>query len=283
MINIDGYELRDVIRRIKKINIDNQIESLLNNIENGYLEIVSIRKINDDTQKVTGYERCTENLDLILNSYDKLKDILLYSNNIKKDLYLNEYDEGSQLEIRFLNENNNINELIKSISLINSIYNNVNELIGDEKENLKFNRIESGSLMVYLTGCVTSLITIKPLLELAYKVYSDNFSPKAKLELELKTVELTEKKIKVRGEYWKLIKEANSNNELKNLDEIDKKKILSNLADLENDISELYSLNPFIKIDNKEVGLKEMKDNVIPIKLLKESYSEEVIEELEFN
>lgn len=279
LINIEGYELKDIIRRIKNIYNNYQIEEALNSIEAEYLKIAEIRKIKNDARKVECYKECNLSLDLIISSYSKLKEVLTYSNSMSADL--NRYDESKELKIRLLNENNSIENLIESLSLINSIYNNVNELIGDENEKLKFGRIESGSLMIYIAGCISSLVAMKPILELGYKVYSENFSQKARYELEMKKIELTEKKIKVRGDYWKLITEANENNELKNLAEIDKKKILSNLANLESDISDLYSLNPYIKLDDKELGLKEMKDDVIPIGLLKEYHSEESIKELE--
>lgn len=40
--------------------------------------------------------------------------------------------------------------------------------------------------MLWLAGCTTTLLTMKPLLEFAYRIYSEQLSPKAKIELELK-------------------------------------------------------------------------------------------------
>ncbi|MGN0144455.1 MAG: hypothetical protein ACI398_05685 [Clostridium sp.] len=177
--------------------------------------------------------------------------------------------EACHLNIRFMNENKTISALKENIILIENIYNTINRLVGNEEEELIYYRVESGTFLLFLGGCATTLLTMLPLLQFSYKVYSEQFSSKAKLELEYQKQEVLYSKIKVRGEYLKLLKQAeNSRNELK-LDTIEKSEIITLLGDLDSDIKELYSKNPYIQLNNIDLGVSDMCGEKIPIDLLK--------------
>ncbi|HAT4318563.1 TPA: hypothetical protein I9095_002698, partial [Clostridium perfringens] len=164
-----------------------------------------------------------------------------------------------------MNSNNDIDELLENLIIIKSIYTKIQDVVfNEENVKLRYDRIESGSLFLLLSGATTIFAVMKPMLEFGYKVYSEQFSPMAKMNL-------LEKEVKVRGEYFRLIKEVA---------EMNGKKIENNdatqnlLLNLEEDIKKLYSKNPFILIDDKEIGIKELKNKNIPIEFLEEPKSE---------
>lgn len=251
LINIDGYFLKDVIRRIEETYNNNIIKEILHEVEKNYLDIVGVRKIWDE-KKAEKYHEAYIKTIKIENELEKVNLIISYSESLNKDLIHNIKDES--LKLRFMKEDNSFENLICNLNLVDSIYRNLNKLIGD-KEKLQFNRIESGTLLIYLSGAAATLLTFKPLLELSYKVYSENLSKSAKLNN-------AEKDIKVRGEYIKLIKELNGISEFVNED------FQNALMNLETDIKELYRINPYILVDKEYLGIKELKDKEIDLKLL---------------
>lgn len=198
----------------------------------------------------------------IINNINQLDNLSTKLNSVS--------DEDVTLKIRLMNENDNVNSLIRNITLINEIYTTINKLVGDESEELRFGRLESGSLTLEIAGCIIALKTMQPLLEFAYKIYSEQFSRKARLENDLLELEVEERKKKVRGDYLRLIKE-NTGSELSN---VSSDEVNDALAKLEDNIEELYSKNPYIILGEEAIGLEGMKDNVIPFKRLKEGIEE---------
>lgn len=190
--------------------------------------------------------------------------------------------ESCKFNIRLMNENKTIASLKDNIILIEKIYNTVNKLVGNEDEELIYYRAESGSVSISLGGCVATLLTMLPLLQFSYKVYSEQFSPRTKLDLELKNQEVLSSKIKVRKEYLKLLKESSDEKIISKLNEMDKNELLTLLGDLDIDIKKLYSKNPYIQLNNTDLGLLDMSEDNIPIELLESACDESALNLYDF-
>lgn len=253
LISIDAYELGITIVNFKRIYNNPILNSRLDEIEGHYKEISRIKKITESKEIINEYNKCIESLNSILENYNAIKVLIDYINSVNTDLC--QGIEETPLRIRFFNENNTVVNLIDNITLINNIYNSVNKLIGSGEE-LKYSRAESGTFEISLNGSIRVLVTIVPILTLAYKVYTEQFSPKAKLEI-------AEREIKVRGDYLKLIKETAE------IKEKEFQKVITIIADLDQDIKKLYKSNPFIRINDENLGTEELKNKNIPIELLK--------------
>lgn len=256
LIEIDFLEFGEILTKFRNVNTYNSksyINGIYDQFITSYKTIHNYVKLVDPNERSDKYNQLINAINDMKNAFEKFNCIYMYVNEINDNLIQNNGDE--YVELRLLNENNTVSSLIENMQLIQGIYNNINELTGGTEE-LKYSRIESGSLITFLMGCVGTLVTIVPLLNFGYKVYSEQFSPNAKLEKELK-------EIKVRGEYLKLIKE---HNEIKTINEGDVQRILSGI---EEGIKKLYSKNPYIKLNGNELGLKELRNIQIDIKQIK--------------
>jgi hypothetical protein len=69
-------------------------------------------------------------------------------------------------------------------------------------------------------------------------------------------------------DYLKLLKEATGSKTIEGFNIVSRDGILATIAELDANIKELYSKNPYIKVDDKDLGTEEMKDKNIPIELL---------------
>ncbi|WP_143318631.1 hypothetical protein [Clostridium sp. HBUAS56017] len=159
-----------------------------------------------------------------------------------------------------LNEDNSVDNLIENVKLIKNIYENTNKLIGNDEE-LKYKRLESGSLLLILSGSAVVFKAIKPMLEFGYKIYTEQFGQEAKTNRKLK-------EIKVRKEYLTLLFKATGVESVKELKEQDRDKLLKILLNLESDIKELYTLNPCINVNDIKLGETLLENSRIPIELL---------------
>lgn len=235
-----------------------------------FIELID--KIDDytesqsNTKQFDKIEEVYSNVTKVTDLYDKMVINISKINELTK--VLSPGIESCEFEIRFMNENKSIVDLKDNIILIEKLYNTVNKLVGNTDEELIYYRAESGSLLLFLGGCVTTLLTMLPLLEFSYKVYSEQFSPKAKLDLELQKQEVLSSKIKVRKEYLRLLKESSNEESISKLNEMDRNELLTSLGDLDIDIKELYSRNPYIQLNNSDLGLSDMSNSNIPIELL---------------
>lgn len=265
------FEISNLNRSYKLLNIDKftqvylimckQINLFLRNIdENSSADLYSATIIAI-SEAITEYKNIKYNIELILKISSKL----------------NIMNNDKSLKIRLLKENNSLEELIENITTINNIYNIVNSIVGDERDKLEFRRVESGTFLADLIGNANTLLVMLPLLTFSYKIYSEQFSPKAKLEIEAKKlenkdkkIELVSKEIKARGEYVRLIKEVVPDKKI-NFSDSD---IQHKLLNLEVNLKKLYTDNPCIDINDKEYGVSSLKDNVIPIKFLDTIYSD---------
>jgi hypothetical protein len=133
--------------------------------------------------------------------------------------------------------------------------------ISKEQYPLKYSRIESGSMLISLVGNVAVLGSLGSILTFTYKIYSEQFSPKAKQELKLGD-------IKVRREYLKYLKEK------KDLEfEITQDGLQEKLAQLEDTNIELFKNNPYIDLNGKKIGVAQMGNSKITdINFLKGEY-----------
>ncbi|NKF05311.1 hypothetical protein J1C67_14590 [Clostridium gasigenes] len=242
LANLKGtYEYFNIDKFIKQFDIcDNVIFKLARNVENSRIAKLMLDTFYEISELNKQYDLIRSDI----NQIKKVSDKLIGENN------------SDGLQIRLLNENNEVSNLITNVQLIQLIYNNINLVLGIEGEELKYSRVESGSLELFLIGGATTFVALKPMLEFGYKVYSEQFSKKSRLET-------IEKDIKVRGEYLKLLKEAG---ELKG----DNDQIQRILLDLELNIKKLYSENPCIVLDNNVIGLHELKNKSVAIKLLEQ-------------
>ncbi|MBE1302951.1 hypothetical protein G4W71_02670 [Clostridium botulinum] len=223
-------------------------------------EIIHKFTCSKSDNKVTPlFFQAIHSVNTIIKQYDNIIRDINKIKNIGYTLIGSEDDKN--LKIRFLKEDNEVASLINNITLINSIYDNINSLIGDESEKLKYKRAESGTFEINLTGCVNTLAVLLPMLKFSYNIYTENFSWKAKQERKLG-------EIKVRKEYLELIKEVK---ELNTTDEVSIKNILGNLDE---NIKELFINNPCIQVNNERIGIEEMKGKNIPIELLNSSETE---------
>lgn len=268
------FEISNLHRNYKLINVDKftqsylimckQINLFLRNIDENLLSDLYSATINAISEAISEYKNMKFNIESIF----------------KISTTLNVVNNDKSLKIRLLKEDNSLEQLILNMTTINNIYNIVNSLVGNEEEKLEFRRLESGTLLADLKGCGKTLAVLLPILTFSYNIYSEQFSPKAKLEIEAqkleneeKKIELKSKEIKARGEYIRLIKEFAPDNviDFSDLDIQDK------LLDLEINLKKFYSDNPCIDINDEEYGVSSLKDNFIPIKFLDtvDSYKED--------
>jgi hypothetical protein len=286
----------------------NEINGLKNNYCNGFINslrklkftksIIELTKINEkfgfydfDTFKnefiilidtIDDYTETQNNI----NEFNKIEEVY---NNVTKvtNLYekmianINKIDELIKLvspeieeckfKIRFMKEDKSLDSLKDNIILIENIYNNVNKLIGNNEDELRYCRAESGSLLLWLTGSVATLTTMLPILEFGYKVYSEQLSPKAKLEIQLKQEELNQAKAKTRGEYLRFILAYKKSSGIKSLNLQDDNEIQTIMSEIDDAVRELFSKNPYIKLNDLNLGLSEISNKEISIELLKEA------------
>ncbi|MBD7914571.1 hypothetical protein H9660_05385 [Clostridium sp. Sa3CUN1] len=259
------FEISNLHRNYKLINVDKftqsylimckQINLFLRNIDENLLADLYSETISAISEAISEYENMKFNIESIF----------------KISTTLNVVNNDKSLKIRLLKEDNSLDKLIENMTTINNIYNIVNSIVGDGKEKLEFRRVESGTFLADLIGNVDTLVVMLPLLTFTYKIYSEQFSPKAKLEIEAKKlenkdkkIELISKEIKARGEYIRLIKEVIPDNKI----DFSNQDIQNKLLNLEVNLKKLYADNPCIDINNKEYGVSSLKDNVIPIKFL---------------
>ncbi|MDK0705272.1 hypothetical protein P5F65_05665 [Clostridium perfringens] len=259
LIGIDYVEFGEILSELQQNIADEfkeEINKIVLNFKTNYKEIHKFINLKDVDARVEMYDSFIESIRNIIYNYETLKAIIEFVNKMNDNL-INNYS-NDDLKIRLMSNNNDIDELLENLTIIKSIYTKIQDRIFNENVKLKYDRIESGSLFIILGGAAATFTIMKPMLEFGYKIYSEQFSPMAKINL-------AEKKVKVRGEYFKLIKEvAEANGKtIKNDEETQKL-----LFDLEEDISKLYSNNPYILIDDKELGVKELKNKNIPIEFL---------------
>lgn len=204
LINIDFWEFTEAMLYFENVANDlNDVKiiDIKENFKSSYKIIHDYKKLKDVDLIVDKYYECISAIRIFIETYKKFEYLVEYINCVNNNLYINTDNTNGTLKIRLLNENNDLNTLIDNLNIIKSIYNNIEKVLSDEETSLKYERLESGSFFAILSGVAGIFLTMKPMLEFGYKVYSEQFSPKAKLELE-------EKKIKVRGEYLKLLKSA---------------------------------------------------------------------------
>lgn len=75
-----------------------------------------------------------------------------------------------------------------------------------------------------------------------------------------------------------MLKDVTESKEISSLKIQDKTEVLTIIGNLDEDIKDLFCKNPFIKLDDRELGLKENSNENIPIVLLDEK--DEKIESL---
>lgn len=152
LIDIDVYELKDIIRRVNNIYNNYYIETLLNNIEKGYLNIVKFKKIRIDEEKINKYGECLNSLDSIVDSCDKLKLVLLYNNEVNKSL--NKGVQNPPLKIRSNIENLDNKTFGNIINPIEKIYAQLCIIanISEVEEPINIVRVESGSITMNFNG-----------------------------------------------------------------------------------------------------------------------------------
>lgn len=268
LLSINFLEFGTIINKFKEnatISTHN-IDKIYDNFIYSYNIIYNYIQIVDETKQAEKHNELIEALMKISNIFKEFLYVCEYLDNIRTELIKEDSEE--QIELRLLNEDNSISNLVESMSLIEEIYNGVNKLIGRE-EKLRYGRIESGTLLTFLIGCTTALLTVKPLLEFGYKIYSEQFSRTAKLDQALK-------ELKVRGEYIKIIKENGNIENINDFNISNKDEISKILANIEENIKQMYSKNPYISINGEKLGLIELKDKEINIKLLQSENEEDI-------
>ena len=261
IIEIDYVEFGEILSELQQYIGDGfkeEIVKIISDFKKDYKEIHSYIILQDIDSRVEKYEEFIKSIRNIIYNYESLKDTISFVENINNNLTNNNIN--NDLKLRLMNNNNDIDELLENLTIIKSIYTKIQDGVFNENIKLKYDRIESGSLFLLLSGAATIFAIMKPMLEFGYKVYSEQFSPMAKMNL-------LEKEVKVRGEYFRLIKEVAEMNG-KTIENNDETQNL--LLNLEEDIKKLYSKNPFILIDDKEIGIKELKNKNIPIEFLEE-------------
>ena len=272
------YEISNLNRDYKLINIDKFVEKYL----------LMCKKINmflrniEDKSKANTYSETIKIISESIDSYKRMQSDIDTVFRISSTL--NVVGDDNSLKIQLLKEDNSIEQLINNMTTITSIYNIINSLIGNEDEKLEFRRIESGTFSLDMLGCLKTLSVLGPAFAFTYKVYSDQFSPAAKLNIKLKELEIKEKEleiknkelesiskeIKTRGEYARLIKEFDPENKINFSDPNVQKKLL----DLDYNLKKFYSDNPYININDKEYGVPALKDNIIKINFLESRNSD---------
>lgn len=191
--------------------------------------------------------------DMILKSYKELKCEIASVEKINK--FFNDVSNDNAIKIRLMSENSSFSDLIDNMANIKNLYDNINILIGDDSEDLEYIRAESGTFEIMLTGCITTILALIKVLDFIYKVYSENFSWKAKQDME-------DGQQKLRGSIVKIVKEYGE------LKPEDQEIVQRCFAELEATGKKLFINNPFIKLNNQEIGLQEAKTGHIPKQLI---------------
>lgn len=232
------FDLASIKGKYKRFDINESVDKILNNIG-------SIHKFTaciNNTELLNNFLECYNALEEILNECNNIASKIEQTKNIY-NILIGEKD-NEQLKIRLMTEENQVELLIENLSLIQSVYNSVNKLIGDKDIDLQYSRAESGTFEIYLVGCATTLVTLVPVFKLLYKIYSENFSWKAKQDKQLG-------EIKVRREILALIKDK------RELNSEDQQLIQNCLADIELNGRKLFINNPTIKLNDEQIGLNE--------------------------
>lgn len=217
-----------------------------------------ISELNTEKQREI-YKELVLKINDMINAYYSVLDNI--QSIIKVNKTLSYASDNETLRIRFMSEDNSIDMVIKNITVFRDIYIKICEIIGQEDRNLQYGRIESGSLEMLLCGAGTAITIVSPIVKFAYKVYSEQFSPKAKLEKQELEEKIKQLKINNRSSYIKLIKDINPNIDLSN-------DIQTKLMDLDNNLEDLFMNNPCIRVDNEEIGIREMANTQIPVQRL---------------
>lgn len=269
---LQSIDFTDSIYEIANFNIKYRlvkIEDFADKYKTMCKKINVFLRSNDVISNDISYSKVIKYISEGIDSYKSIKCYVDSLINASESLNLTE--DNNLLKIRLLKEDNSLEKLIENMTTINDIYNIVNSLVGNKEEKLEFRRLESGTLLTIFEGCTQTLVVLLPLLTFSYKIYSEQFSPKAKLEIEAKKlenedkkIELTSKEIKTRGEYIRLIKEIVPENQI----DFSNKDIQNELLNLEFNLKKFYSNNPCIDINNKVYGVSSLKDNSIPMKFL---------------
>lgn len=259
------YEIANLNRKYKLITIDDLVDKYKTMCK----KINVFLRSNTIISEEISYSKIIKYISECIDSYKSLKCYVDSLINASESLNLTK--DNNSLKIRLLKEDNSLDKLIDNMTTINNIYNIVNSLVGNEEEKLEFRRVESGTFSVDFKGCIETLSVLLPILTFSYKIYTEQLSPKAKLDMELKKLEIEDKKIelehkeiKARGEYIRLIKEVIPDDRI----DFSKVDIQDKLLNLEINLKKLYADNPCIDINDEEYGVSALKDNVIPIKLL---------------
>lgn len=271
-MDLRSIDFTDSIVEIANLNIKYKYINI-NDFTNKYLlmckQINAFLRNTNNNSKIDLYAGTIRFINETIEIYRCL--ISVIDDNIRISSNLKVVGNENSLKIRLLKEDNSLEQLIDNMTTINNIYNIVNSLVGDKEEKLKFRRLESGTLLADLLGCSQTLAVVLPLLTFSYKIYSEQFSPKAKLEIELKELEiedkkfeLTSKEVKTRGEYIRLIKEIVPENQI----DFSNPDIQEKLLNLEVNLKAFYSDNPCIDINDKEYGVSSLKNKIIPIRFL---------------
>ncbi|MBW9150593.1 hypothetical protein K2F40_16825 [Clostridium sp. CM028] len=198
----------------------------------------------------------------IISEYKYLYKII----NIIKDinLKLNLGIEESNFTIEFQTGNNTLENALLSLKAIESMYNTVCSIIDVQitEEPLRYNRIETGCLLVCLVGSIPVINILGRIIAFTYTVYKEQIGWKAKQERALGN-------IKIRGDYRKLIKEELG------IDDVDIMKMGADklnikLGELEEANKELYKNNTYIKLNGDNIGIKELDIKELDIKQIPE-------------
>lgn len=238
------FSLASLENRYHSFNIDDFIKKY----REFYKIIHEFIRVPSNAESTKLFKNTYIETDNIINEFRILNNKIDNIEAVYNDLAGNSNE--NILKIRLLNEDNNISTLINNMKIINSLYDALNEILGCEKHKLKYKRAESGTFEIDLIGSIKTLAVLVPTLTFMYKIYSDNFSWKAKQDKQLG-------EIKVRREILALIKEKE---ELK----VDDNNLIQNcLADIELNGRKLFINNPRIKLNNEEIGLSEETANNI--------------------
>lgn len=243
------FILANLKNKYEYFNLDAFIDNFLNNAN----IIHSFNMSKNDEESTSKFLDAYNAIQSIIYSYKLILAKIEEVHNINSKLC--NIENGNYFKIRLLNENNKISNLIENITIIKSIYDNINTLIGDESIELEYKRVESGTIEITLAGCAASFGAFVAFLTFTYNFYAQNFSWKTKQEK-------IAGEIKIRGDIVKLIKEYGE------LNPEDQERVQQCFAELESNGKKLFINNPLIKLNNEEIGLKESKEQNISKELI---------------
>ncbi|MCH3963026.1 MAG: hypothetical protein LKE46_02015 [Clostridium sp.] len=255
LIQIDFMNMWLILEKLNINNNDNKfnvivkLNEFIKCMKDGYLKIHSFISSTNSTSQI--YMDTIYVVNSMIYKYDE---IIREINNLTLiNESLNVSDEPSNLSIRLLNENNNLNDTVDSLKIIEDIYSIVGSImkISSEEHPLKYNRIESGTMLAQLVGDGTAILIVGRVIKFSYTIYKEQFSWDARQRKALGD-------IKVRGEYLKLIRE-----EAKIDKEPDNSKLQTQLQRLEELNNKLFQDNPSIILNGEKIGISELKNNKI--------------------